>query len=66
MGGQQLDAGIDRVAMVDDRCDQLAGELGGLGVARGFSEMSLQDRGRGALAEVGLERRRQRQPATRA
>jgi len=66
LGRQQLDPGIDGVAMVDDRGDQLAGELGGLGVAPGFGQVSFQDRRRRALPEVGLERRRQRQPATHA
>jgi hypothetical protein len=50
--------------MVDDRGDQLAGKLGGLEVALGLGQMSLQDRRRGALPEVGFERRRQRQPAS--
>ncbi len=41
--------------MLDDRRDQLAGQDGGRRVPLGLDEMSLQDRLRGALAEVGLE-----------
>ena len=52
--------------MVDDRGDQLAGKLGGQRVARGLGQVSLQDRRRGSLTEVGLEGRRQGQPAAGA
>lgn len=49
-----------------DRRDQLAGEgCGGL-VPLGFGQMALQDRVGGALAEVGLEDRRQRESTSGA
>jgi hypothetical protein len=54
------DLGIDRIAMVDDRGHQLAGQLGGLGVTLGLGEMALQDRLGGSLTEVGFEDRGER------
>ena len=65
MGGDDPDPCVDRVAVGDDRFDQLAGEGGGGLIALGLGQMTLEDRFGGALAEVGLEDRGQRQSTSR-
>ena len=65
MGGDDPDPSIDRIAMGDDGFDQLAGEGGGGLIALGLGQMALEDRLGGALAEVGLEDRGQRQSTSR-
>jgi len=47
----------------DDRPDELAGEGGGGFVAFVLGEVALEDRVRGALAEVGLEDAREGEAA---
>ena len=54
--------GVDSVALADHRVDDPAGQLGGVGVALRLGQMALQDGRRGALTEVRLEDRRERQP----
>ncbi|CAN5503825.1 hypothetical protein BH20CHL7_BH20CHL7_07980 [soil metagenome] len=51
--------------MGDDRGHQLPGKEGGGGVTLRFGKVPLQDRLRGALAEVGLEDRGEGESATR-
>ncbi len=51
--------------MSDDRRDQLAAQACGRLIALGFGEMTLEDRLRRPLTEVGLEDRGQREPTTR-
>ena len=55
MRGDDPDPCVDRVAVGDHGFDQLAGEGGGGLIAFGLGQVALQDRFRGALAEVGLE-----------
>ena len=65
MGGDDPDPCVDRVAVGDDRFDQLAGEGGGGLIALRLGQMALEDRLGGALAEVGLEDRGQREATPR-
>jgi hypothetical protein len=65
LGSHDPDPRVDRVAVGDDGFDQLAGEGGGGLIALGLGQVALQDRFRGALAEVGFEDRRQRQSTSR-
>jgi hypothetical protein len=58
------DLGVDRVAVLDDRGNQFAGERGGIRVAFLLGKVSLEDRVGGALAEIRLEDRREGEPAT--
>ena len=58
------DLGVDRVAVLDDRGHQLAGECRGVLVTFLLGEVPLEDRVGGALPEVGLEDRREGEPAT--
>ena len=51
--------------MLDDRRDQLAGESRGRLVPLGLREVALQDGVGGALSEVGLEGRGEREPTSR-
>jgi hypothetical protein len=63
--GDDPDPRVDRVTMGDDGFDQLAGEGGRGLIALGLGQVTLQDRLGGALAEVGLEDRGQRQSTSR-
>jgi hypothetical protein len=63
--GDDPDRRVDRVTMGDDGFDQLAGERGCGFVALGLGQMALEDGLGGALAEVGLEDRGQRQSTSR-
>jgi hypothetical protein len=54
------DPGVDFVPVANDRPDQFAGEFGRRFVSLRLSQMTLEDRARGPLAEVGLEHRGQR------
>ena len=65
MGGDDPDPCIDRIAVGDDRFDQLAGEGGGGLIALGLGQMALEDGLGGALPEVRLEDRGQRQSTSR-
>jgi hypothetical protein len=65
LGRYLADPGIDRVAVSDDRGDELAGKRGGRRVALGLREMPLEDGLSGALPEVGLEDRGERQSTSR-
>ena len=51
MGGDDPDLGVDRIAVGDDRFDQLAGEGGGGLVALRLGQVALEDRFRGALPD---------------
>jgi hypothetical protein len=53
------DLGVDRVAVLDDRGHQLAGERRRIRVAFLLGEVPLEDRVGGALAEIRLEDRRE-------
>ena len=59
MTGEQLDSGVDSIAMCEDRVDQLTGECRGILVALGLGKVPLEDRAGSALAEFRLEDRRQ-------
>jgi hypothetical protein len=50
--------------MFGHRGDELAGQPAGLLVAFGLGQMALEDGVSGALPEVGLEDRREGEPAT--
>jgi hypothetical protein len=65
LGGDDPDPCIDRIAVGDDRFDQLAGEGGGGLIALGLGQMALEDGLGGALPEVRLEDRGQRQSTSR-
>ena len=66
MRGDDPDPRVDRITVGDDSLDQLAGERGRGLVALGLGQVTLEDRLGGALAEVGLEDRGQRQSTSRA
>jgi hypothetical protein len=59
LGRQKLDPGVDLLPIPDDRLDERPGELACLRVALGLGEMSLEDRLRRPLTELGLEDRGQ-------
>jgi hypothetical protein len=61
--GADRDLGIDGRSVEHLRGDQFARQFGGVGVSFLFSQVTLQDGIRGALAEVGFEDRRQGEPA---
>jgi hypothetical protein len=63
--GDDPDPRVDRVPVRDDGFDQLAGEGGRRLIALGLGQVTLEDRRSGALAEVGLEDRGQRQSTSR-
>jgi hypothetical protein len=65
LGRHLADPGIDRVAVANDRGDELAGQRGGGWIAFGLREMPLEDGFGGALPEVGLEDRGERQSTSR-
>ena len=65
MRGDTTDLGVDLVSVGDHGLDQLAGQGGGRLVALGFGQVALEDGPRGALAEVGLEDRGQRESTSR-
>ena len=56
---------VDRIAVRDDGADELAGQGRGGLIPFRLGEMTLEDRLRGALPEVGLEDRGQRQSTSR-
>jgi hypothetical protein len=56
---------VDRIAVGDHGADQLAGERCGRLVPFRLGQMALEDRLGGALPEVGLEDRGQRQSTSR-
>jgi hypothetical protein len=58
------DLGVDLVAVLDDRRDQLAGERRRVLVAFRLGQMPLEDGVGRALAEIRLEDRREGEPAT--
>ena len=60
MGRRRLDSGVDLDAFRDDLADDRPGELAGRGIRLDLGQVALQDGCRGALAEVGLEHRRER------
>jgi hypothetical protein len=55
LGRQLLDSRVDRVAIFDDERDDVAGELGGLAVALGLGQVTLENCRGGALTEVRFE-----------
>ena len=61
--GPPGDLGVDRVAVRDDRGDQLAGQRGRVRVALLLGQVALEDGVGGPLAEVRLEDRREGEPA---
>ena len=62
--GCLVDQGIDLVAVADHRGDEFACKSRGDRIAFDVSQVALQDRLGGALAEVGFEDRRQREPTS--
>jgi hypothetical protein len=56
---------VDRIAVRDDRADELAGQGRGRLVPFRLGQVALEDRLGGALPEVGLEDRGQRQSTSR-
>jgi hypothetical protein len=60
-GRHTVDRGVDLDPVLDDRRDQLAGQVGGYRLALRVGQMALEDGLRGALAEVGFEDRGERQ-----
>ena len=60
-GGDSVDRFVDLDAVRDHGRDQLAGQIGGHRIALGLGQMSLEDDLRGALSEVGLEDRGERE-----
>jgi hypothetical protein len=63
--GDDPDPRVDRVTVGDDGFDPLAGESGRGLIALGLRQVTLEDRLGGALAEVSLEDRGQRQSTSR-
>ena len=61
--GDAVDRLVDPTRVSDDRRDQLAGQIRLPHVPLRLREMALQDGVGGALAEVGLEDRGEREPA---
>ena len=64
-GCPPADLGVDLVAVADDGGDELAGQGGRVLVALLLGEVAFEDGVGRALAEVGLEDRRQGEPPTR-
>jgi hypothetical protein len=62
----RLDPGIDSVPIRDHSLHDLAGQLGRQWVALDLREMPFEDGGRGPLAELGLEDRRECDPSSRS
>ena len=60
-GRRAVDQRIDLDAILDDRSDQFSGQIGRDGIPFRIGQMALEDRLRGALSEVGLEDRRERE-----
>jgi hypothetical protein len=58
------DLGVDRITVLDDRGDELTRESGGVLVALLLGQVALEDGVSRSLAEVGLEDRREGEPAT--
>jgi hypothetical protein len=63
--GDATDLGVDLVTVGDHGIDQLAGKGCGRLVAPRFGQVALEDGPRGALSEVGLEVRGQRESTSR-
>jgi len=59
--GCLVDQGIDLVAVADHRGDEFACKSGGDRIAFDVSQVALEDRLGGALSEVGLEDRGERE-----
>ena len=55
MGRRDLDSGVDVDPIRHDRGDDPAGQRAGRGVGLDLGQVTLQDRRRGPLPEVGLE-----------
>jgi hypothetical protein len=64
-GGDAIDQRVDLDPVPDDVGDQFAGQLGGHGIALRVRQMTFEDRLRGALSEVGLEDRGERESTPR-
>jgi hypothetical protein len=64
LGCPSADLGIDRVAVLDDRGHEFAGEGGSVLVAFLLGQMAFEDGVRRALAEVRLEDRREGEAPT--
>ena len=56
-----VDRFVDLDPVRDHRSDQLAGQVGGHRIALRLGQMALEDGFRGALSEVGLEDRGERE-----
>jgi hypothetical protein len=65
-GGRAIDQRVDLDAVLDDRSDQLARQLCCHRITFRVGEMPLEDRLSGALAEVGLEDRGERESTSRS
>ena len=63
-GRGPVDQRVDLVAVTDDRADEFASQLCGDGIAFDLGQMALEDRLCGALPEVGLEDRGEREPTS--
>jgi hypothetical protein len=61
--GHAVDRFVDLDAVLDHSGDQLAGEFGGSWIAFRLGQMTLEDGLRGALPEVRLEDRGERESA---
>lgn len=57
-----VDQRVDLDAILDDRGDQFTGQIGRDGIPFRIGQMPLEDRLGGALSEVRLEDRREREP----
>ena len=60
-GRRPVDQRIDLDAILDDRGHQFAGQIGGDGIAFRLGQMPLEDRFGGALSEIRLEDRGERE-----
>jgi hypothetical protein len=59
LGRDLADPGIDRIAVLDHGCDQLAGQRRGGRIALDLREMPFEDGLRGPLPELRLEQGRE-------
>jgi hypothetical protein len=63
LGRDDLDPGVDRDPIPDDRGHDPAGQLAGSRVGLDLGQVALQDGRRRPLTEVGLEDRREGRPS---
>jgi hypothetical protein len=58
------DLGVDRITVLNDRRNELTRECAGILVALLLGQVALEDGVGGSLSEIGLEDRREGEPAT--